>query len=129
MIECELNYTLTHARKRVKLDNEHLYEHITKLVEISCEGEVTMLCNQEVQTDRTIHNNKPDIIILDNEKGTWMLIDAAIPGDKCDKQAEKSLKYKDLITEIQHIWNVKTKGDGSSNRSNWNHFKILQRIL
>ena len=28
------------------------------------------LWNQQVQTDRTIPNNKPDIIIRDNEKGT-----------------------------------------------------------
>jgi hypothetical protein len=29
---------------------------------------------------------------------------------KCDKkEAEKILKYKDLITEIQRMWNVKTK--------------------
>ena len=25
------------------------------------------------------------------------------------KEAEKILKYKDLTTEIQHMWNVKTK--------------------
>jgi hypothetical protein len=25
------------------------------------------------------------------------------------KEAEKILKYKDLIIEIQHMWNVKTK--------------------
>jgi hypothetical protein len=25
------------------------------------------------------------------------------------KEAEKILKYKDLITEIQRMWNVKTK--------------------
>jgi hypothetical protein len=31
-------------------------------------------------TDRTIPNNKPDIIIQDNEKGMCMLIDVAIPG-------------------------------------------------
>jgi hypothetical protein len=28
------------------------------------------------------NNNKPDIIIRDNETGTCMLIDVAIPGDK-----------------------------------------------
>jgi len=33
-------------------------------------------------TDRTIPNNKPDIIIRDNEKGTCMLIDVAISGDR-----------------------------------------------
>jgi hypothetical protein len=40
-----------------------------------------------------------------------MLIDVAIPGDRnvVKKEAEKLLKYKDLIIEIQHMWNVKTK--------------------
>jgi hypothetical protein len=40
-----------------------------------------------------------------------MLIDAAIPGDRnyIKKEAEKIFKYKDLITEIQHMWNVKAK--------------------
>jgi hypothetical protein len=45
-------------------------------------GKVTILWNQQVQADRTIPNNKPDIIIRDNEKRTCILIDAAIPGDK-----------------------------------------------
>jgi len=40
------------------------------------------LWNQQVQTDRTIPSNKPDIIIRDNEKGTYMLIGAAISGDR-----------------------------------------------
>jgi len=40
-----------------------------------------------------------------------MLIDVAISGDKnvIKKEAEKVLKYKDLTTEIQHMWNVKIK--------------------
>jgi hypothetical protein len=65
----------------------------------------------EVQTDRTIPNNKPDIIIRDNEKGTCMLINIAIPGDRnvIKKVAEKILKYKNLTTEIQRMWNVKAK--------------------
>jgi len=35
-----------------------------------------------------------------------MLINAAIPGDRnvIKKEAEKILKYKDLITEIQYMW-------------------------
>jgi hypothetical protein len=74
-------------------------------------GKVGILWNQQVQTDRTILNNKPEIIIRDNEKGTCMLIDVAIPGNRnvTKKEAEKILKYKDLITEIQHMGNVKTK--------------------
>jgi hypothetical protein len=89
----------------VKLDGELWYEHVPKLVETSQVGKVTILWNQQVQTD------KPDIITQDNEKGTCMLIDIAIPGDRnvIKREAEKILKYKDLIIEIQCMWNVKTK--------------------
>jgi len=40
-----------------------------------------------------------------------MLIDVAISGDRnvIKKEAEKILKYEDLRTEIQPMWNVKTK--------------------
>jgi hypothetical protein len=40
-----------------------------------------------------------------------MLIDVAIPGDRnvIQKEAEKILKYKDLIIEIQRTWNVKIR--------------------
>jgi len=63
-----------------------------------------------VQTNRTIPNNKLDIIIHDN-KGICMLIDVAVSGDRnvIKKEAGKILKYKDFIIEIQHMWNVKAK--------------------
>jgi hypothetical protein len=78
-------------------------------VETSQGGKVTILWNQQVQTDRTIPNNKPDIIIRDNEKGTCTLIDVAISEDRnvIKKEAEKILKYKNLTIEIQRKWNVK----------------------
>jgi hypothetical protein len=66
----------------VQLDKKHWYEHVPKSVETSQGSKVTILWNQQVQTDRTIPNNKPDIIIQDNEKGTYMLIDVAISGDR-----------------------------------------------
>jgi hypothetical protein len=93
------------------LDKKHWYEHVPKSVETSQGGKVTILWNQQVQTDRTIRNNKSDIIIRDNEKGTCMLIDVAISGDRnvIKKEAEKILKYKDLTIEIQRKWNVKTR--------------------
>jgi len=72
---------------------------------------VTILWNQQVQTDRTIPNNKPDIIIRDNEKETCMLIDVAISGNRnvIKKEADKILKYEDLTIEIHSMWNVKAK--------------------
>jgi len=61
--------------------------------------------------NKTIPKSEPDIIIRDNEKGTYMLVDVAISGDRnvIKKEAEKILKYKDLTIEIQGMWNVKTK--------------------
>jgi len=64
-----------------------------------------------VQTDRTIPNNKPDNVIRNNEKGTCMLIDVVMSGDRnvIKKEAEEILKYtaikyllkyKDLKTEV-----------------------------
>jgi len=72
---------------------------------------IAILWNQQMQTDRTIPNNKPDIIIRYNEKRKCMLIDFAISGERnvTKKEAEKILKYKDLTIEIQRLWNVKTK--------------------
>jgi len=86
----------------VQLDKKHWYEHVPKSVETGQRGKVTVLWNQQVQTDRTIPNNKPGTIIHDNEKGTCMLIDVAISGDRnvIKKEAEKILKYKDLTIEI-----------------------------
>jgi hypothetical protein len=42
----------------------------------------TTLWNKQVQTDRTIRNNKPNIIIRDNEKVTRESIDVATSGDR-----------------------------------------------
>jgi hypothetical protein len=52
------------VRKKVlaKLDDEQWYEHIPKPVETSHEYKVPVLWNQQVKTDRTRHNNKPDIM-------------------------------------------------------------------
>jgi hypothetical protein len=51
------------------------------------EGKVTIWWNQQVKTDRNILNNKPAIIIRDNEQGTSMLTDTAIIRRwKCDHE-------------------------------------------
>jgi len=80
------------------LNKKHWYEHVPKSVETIQGRKVTILWNQQIQTDRTISNNKPDIIIRDNEKGTCMLIYVAISGERnvTKKEAEKILNYKDL---------------------------------
>ena len=52
----------------VKLDKKHWYDHVPKSVKTSHEGKVTILLNKQVQTDRTVPNNKPDIIIHDKKR-------------------------------------------------------------
>ena len=80
----------------VQLDTKHWYEHVPNSVVTNQGDKVTVLWNQQVQTDRNIPNNKPDFIIRDIEKRTCILIHVAIPGDRhvIKKEAEKILKYK-----------------------------------
>jgi hypothetical protein len=61
--------------------------------------------------DDNNNNNNKDIVIRDIEKGSCLLIDVEIPGDRnvIQKEAEKILKYKDLTIEIQRMCNVKTR--------------------
>jgi len=81
----------------LQLDKKHWYVHVPKSVETSQGGKVTILWNQQVETDKTIPNNKPDIIIRDNEKGMCMLIDVAISG------------HRNVIKiEAEKIQNIKT---------------------
>jgi len=114
----------------VQLDKKHWYEHVPKSVETSQGGKVTILWNQQVQTDRTVPNNKPDIIICNTEKGTCMLIDVVMSGERnvIKKDAEKILKYKDLTVEIQRMWNVKTKVIAVIIGGDWDCFKVIQKI-
>jgi len=73
------------------------------------EGDVTVLWNQAVHTDREVTANRPDIIIKNKKEKTCTLIDVAIPADRnvVQKEAEKKLKYKSLCIEIQRMWKLK----------------------
>ena len=72
------------------------------------EGDVTVLWNQAVHTDREVTTNRSDIIKNKKEK-TCTLIDVAIPADRnvVQKEADKKLIYKSLCIEIQRMWNLK----------------------
>ena len=73
------------------------------------EGDVTVLWNQAVHTDRKVRANMPDIIIKNKKEKTYTLIDVAIPADSnvVQKEAENKLKYKSLCIEIQRMWKLK----------------------
>ena len=73
------------------------------------EGDVTVLWNQAVHTDREVTANRPDVIIKNKKEKTCTLIDVAIPADRnvAQKEEEKKLKYKSLCIEIQRMWSLK----------------------
>ena len=80
------------------------YTHMPKPVYEK--GDVTVLWNQAVHTDREVTTNRTDILIL---KKICTLIDVAIPADRnvVQKEAEKKFKNKSLCIEIQRMWNLK----------------------
>ena len=75
------------------------------------EGDVTVLWNQAVHTDREVTANRPDIIIKNKKDKTCTLIDVAILADRnvVQKEVEKKLKYKSLGIEIERMWNLKCR--------------------
>jgi len=64
---------------------------IIKAKEEEKNKKVTKFWTQKVKNDRIIPSNKPDIIIRDNVKGTCLIIDNAISGDRnvMEKEAER----------------------------------------
>lgn len=92
----QLNFTICEA-KGVNLDNEHWHKQVPKLVETSHESKIITLWNP-LQTNKTMPNNKLDILIHDKETWKRMLIYAEILDDRnvIQTAAEKILKNKNL---------------------------------
>ena len=88
--------------------NYKWYTHMPKPV---CEeGDVTVLLNQVVHTEREVTANRPDRMIKNKKEKTCTLIDLVIPAadrNVVQKEAEKKLQYKNLCIEIQRMWNLK----------------------
>jgi hypothetical protein len=84
-----------------------LYSHTPKSV---CQHEdITVLWNQEVQTEREVLANRPDIIIKNKKDKICLMTDVEIPSDRnvIQKESENKLKYKNISIEIQRMWNIK----------------------
>ena len=89
-VSAQLHYNIC-KEIGVQLDTKHWYKHVPKSEETTQGGKVTILWNQQLRTDRTVPNYKPDIIMRDNEKRTCILIDVAISGGSnlIKKEGEK----------------------------------------
>ena len=74
----------------VQLEKEHWYVHVVRRAEKVLEREVIIVWNQQVQTDRAIPNNRPDIIMRDNEKGNMYVSGCwKFSRQKCDEERKR----------------------------------------
>jgi predicted outer membrane lipoprotein len=80
-VQLDTKHWYEHVPMGVQLDTKQWYEHVPKAVETTQQGKVTILWNKQVRTDRTIANNKTDIVIIDNDKRTCILTGGAISAD------------------------------------------------
>ena len=67
---------------------------------------IRLLCDFNVQTDRTIDSRRSDLILIDKIIEECKIIDLAVPGDTrvVKKEEEKTEKYRDLAIEKGRIW-------------------------
>jgi hypothetical protein len=65
-------------------------------------GDVTVLRNQAVHTDREVITNRPHMLIKIKKEETCTLIEVAIPADRnvVQKEAKSVLKHKSIGIEI-----------------------------
>ena len=68
-----------------------------------------ILWDFNVQCDHEIEHRRPDLIIMDKENRTALIIDVAVPGDNRvrGKDLAKNNKYQDLKSEITRMWTLK----------------------
>jgi len=102
-----------------------VHTHIPKPV---CEeGDVTVLWNQALHTDREVTANRTDIIIKNKKEKTCTLIDVAIPADRnvCAKGGGKEVKIQEFV--YRGTTNVEPEMyDCTSN--NWSHWNSNEKL-
>jgi hypothetical protein len=69
-----------------------------------------LFCDRSIITDRTTHNNRPDIVLLDKTIKEAKLIDVAVSNSHNLRNTitEKLQKYTDLTEELITIWQLHT---------------------
>ena len=91
------------------------------------EGDVTVLWNQAVHTDREVTANRPDIIIKNKKEKTCTLIDVAIPADinVVQKEARKEVEIQEFM--YRDTTNVEPEMYDFTN-NNWSHWNSNERL-
>ena len=90
-------------------------------------GDVTVLWNQAVHTDREVTANRPDIIIKNTKEKPCRLIDVAIPADRnVVKGSGKEVKIQEFMYRDTANVEPEMYDHTSNNWSNWDSNKKLE---
>ena len=97
------------CRKNDLQHEKNWYEHNPQSVVE--DDKCKILWDFTIQTDHYITARRPDIVVVNKNDKTCLLIDVACPGDKRvkEKEDEKIAKYQDLARELRKIWNMEVK--------------------
>ncbi|KAI5753628.1 hypothetical protein M8J77_001970 [Diaphorina citri] len=68
----------------------------------------TVYYDRTIMTDKTIPNNRPDIVVHDKERRMALLVDIAIPNTHNMESTvvEKKRKYQELRDEVRRMWRL-----------------------
>ena len=71
---------------------------------------IKVLWDFNIQTDKHVTSNRPDIVIVDKKEKSLKLIDVSIPNDIniVSKKIEKIEKYANLSIGLKELWGMKT---------------------
>ncbi|KAI3377775.1 hypothetical protein L3Q82_008918 [Scortum barcoo] len=69
-----------------------------------------ILWDFQIQMDKQVMANQPDIVVVDKEQKRAVVIDVAIPSDNRirKKEHEKLEKYQGLREQLERMWGEKT---------------------
>ena len=83
--------------------SEKWYEHAPEGVVEN--EEVKILCDVMIQCDREIKVRKPDIVVMNKNERSCVIIDIALPGDikVSEKENKKIERYQELKKEIKRM--------------------------
>ena len=87
--------------------HEKWYEHVPEGVVEN--EEVKLIWDINIQCDNVIEARRPDLILVNKNMKSCIIIDVAVPGD-CrvyDKESEKIEKYQELKRELKRIWSLR----------------------
>ena len=86
---------------------EKWYKHCTEgVVE---DDDVKLIWDVNIQRDNVMEARRPDLILVEKRAKSWVIINAAIPGD-CriyEKGIRKIEKYQNLKRELKILWSLK----------------------